>query len=337
MTEEQQAQLLSLLQKRFPLTRRPYAEIAKMLGVKELEVLKEVHEQKRASIIRQISPIFDTKRLGYSSSLVAFKIDESEIEQAVEMINSHPGISHNYERDHSFNIWFTVAVAPDSKLGLEKTVALLAEKVGAKDFIILPTLKMFKIAVKLDTTGKDAKKEKVAKRLYKEIELTPLHLDIIRETQYNLPVESEPFAAIVEALGITHEKLFEVLNELKDAGVMRRFAAILNHRKAGFNANAMVVWDVDEKEGEDIGKRAAEFSAVSHCYLRPKYENWPYNLFTMVHGKTTEETNAIIASIAEEIEHKDKRPLYSTREFKKVRIQYFTPAFTEWEDKMIGA
>ena len=337
MTEEQQAQLLSLLQKRFPLTRKPYAEIAKMLGVNELEVLKEVREQKRASIIRQISPIFDTKRLGYSSSLVAFEVDEADIDQAVEVINSHPGISHNYERDHSFNIWFTVAVASDSKLGLEKTVALLAQKVGAKDFIVLPTLKMFKIAVKLDTTGTDAKKEKVAKRVFKEIELTPLHLDIIRETQYNLPVESEPFAAIVEVLGITHEELFEVLNELKDAGVMRRFAAILNHRKAGFNANAMVVWDVDEKEGEDIGKRAAEFSAVSHCYLRPKYENWPYNLFTMVHGKTTEETNAIIASIAEEISHKDKRPLYSTREFKKVRIQYFTPAFAAWEDKMIGA
>ena len=337
MTEEQQAQLLSLLQKRFPLTRKPYAEIAKMLGVNELEVLKEVREQKSASIIRQISPIFDTKRLGYSSSLVAFEVDEADIDQAVEVINSHPGISHNYERDHSFNIWFTVAVASDSKLGLEKTVALLAQKVGAKDFIVLPTLKMFKIAVKLDTTGTDAKKEKVAKRVFKEIELTPLHLDIIRETQYNLPVESEPFAAIVEALGITHEKLFDVLNELKDAGVMRRFAAILNHRKAGFNANAMVVWDVDEKEGEDIGKRAAEFSAVSHCYLRPKYANWPYNLFTMVHGKTTEETNAIIASIAEEIAHKDKRPLYSTREFKKVRIQYFTPAFAAWEDKMIGA
>ena len=335
MTKEKQAQLLSLLQKKFPLTRRPYIQIAEMLEVSEMDVLKEVREQKGASIIRQISPIFDTKRLGYSSSLVAFEVDEADIDDAVKVINSHPGISHNYERDHRFNIWFTVAVAADSTLGLEKTVGLLAQKVKAKDFILLPTLKMFKIAVKLDTTGKDAKKEKVAKRAFKEIELSSLHLDIIRETQYDLPIESEPFAAIVEALGITHEKLFEVLNELKDAGVMRRFAAILNHRKAGFNANAMVVWDVDEKEGEDIGKRAAEFSAVSHCYLRPKYENWPYNLFTMVHGKTTQETNAIIASIAEEIAHKDKRPLYSTREFKKVRIQYFTPAFEAWE-KMMG-
>ncbi len=336
MSEELTAELLSLIQKKFPLTPHPFAEIAKMLDCGEEEVLKTLQEQKDASIIRQISPIFDTKRLGYNSSLVAFIVAEEDIDAAVEVINSHPGISHNYERDHTFNIWFTVAVAPDSRLGLEKTVALLAEKVGAKDFIILPTLKMFKIAVKLNTTGKDAKKEKVAKRVYKEIALTPLYHDIIRETQNDLPIVSEPFAKVVEKLDISYEILFDALNALKDAGVMRRFAAILNHRKAGFNANAMVVWDVDENEGEDIGKRAAEFSAVSHCYLRPKYENWPYNLFTMVHGKTTEETNGIIDSIAQEIAHKDKRPLYSTREFKKVRIKYYTPEFEKWEETILG-
>lgn len=336
MSEELTAELLSLIQKKFPLTAKPFAEIAKMLGCDEQEVLKTVQEQKDASIIRQISPIFDTRRLGYNSSLVAFIVADEDIDAAVAVINSHPGISHNYERDHEFNIWFTVAVAPDSKLGLEKTVTLLAKKVGAKNFIMLPTLKMFKIAVKLNTTGKDAKKEKVLKRAHKDIELTPLYHDIIREAQNDLLAVSEPFAGIIEKLDITYETLFEALNALKDAGVMRRFAGILNHRKAGFNANAMVVWDVDEKNGEDIGERAAEFSAVSHCYLRPKYENWPYNLFTMVHGKTTEETNGIIDSIAQEIEHKSKRPLYSTREFKKVRIKYYTPEFAQWEENILG-
>jgi hypothetical protein len=95
----------------------------------------------------------------------------------------------------------------------------------------------------------------------------------------------------------------------------------------------MTVWDVEEKDGEEIGAKAAAYSAVSHCYLRPKYPNWPYNLFTMIHGKTKEETDGIIADIASEIEHKAKRPLYSTREFKKVRLKYFTPDFSEWEEK----
>jgi DNA-binding Lrp family transcriptional regulator len=226
-----------------------------------------------------------------------------------------------------------MAVAPDSLLGLEKTIDVLFKLTEADDYIVLPTLKLFKINVKLDTTGKDEKKEKVKKVVHTDIELTPLHHQIIQRAQYDIDFVSEPFADIVKELNITYETFFNILQELQEAGVMRRFASILNHRKAGFNANAMVVWDVDEEIGEEIGAKAAAFSAVSHCYLRPKYENWPYNLFTMVHGKTTEETNAMIAEMAQEIESKSHMPLYSSREFKKVRIEYFTPEFAEWEEK----
>jgi DNA-binding Lrp family transcriptional regulator len=325
--------ILSIIQKNFPLTQKPFLEIAKQLGITEVEVLDILQKEKDNKIIRQTSAIFDTKSLGFKSSLIAFKVKKEDIDKAVEVINAHPGVSHNYERDHDFNIWFTIAVDPKSKLGLEKSVEILAKETNAEDFIILPTLKMFKISVKLNTTGKDAKKEKVKKRVKKDITLTSLHYDIIKLVQEDIDIVSEPFKNIIDKLSIDYDTFFRVLQELQDAGVMRRFAAILNHRKAGFNANAMTVWDVDEEKGEEIGKIAAEFSAVSHCYLRPKYPNWPYNLFTMIHGKTTEETNGIIADIASEIEHKAKRPLYSTREFKKVRLKYFTPDFLEWEEK----
>jgi DNA-binding Lrp family transcriptional regulator len=328
--------LLSIIQKKFPLTSRPFAVIADEIGSSEERVIELLLEEKKSKIIRQISPIFDTKRLGYSSSLISFKVRYEDIDSAVEVINSHPGVSHNYEREHPFNIWFTLAVAPDSKLGLKETVEILAQEAKAIDFIILPTLKLFKIAVKLNTTGKDAKKERVAKPKSKDIELTPLHLKVIKLSQNDIPIVKEPFKDIVERLGIGYDEFFSILNELKDAGVMRRFAGILNHRKAGFNANAMVVWDIDEKKGLEIGKKAAEFSAVSHCYLRPKYPNWPYNLFTMVHGKTPEETNSIIKEIASEIEHFSRRPLYSVREFKKVRIKYFSPEFEEWESRRVA-
>jgi len=328
------AELLSIIQQRFPLVPKPFAEIAKELGSDEETIIKLISEEKKNKIIRQISPIFDTKRLGYSSSLVSFKVRREDINHAVEVINAHPGVSHNYEREHPFNIWFTLAVAPDSQLGLKKTVEILAKEANAVEYIMLPTLKLFKISVKLNTTGKDAKKEKVKKPNKKAIELTELHHRVIALAQNDIPIVSEPFKAIVEALGLTYDEFFAILNELKEAGVMRRFAGILNHRKAGFNANAMVVWDVDEERAEEIGKKAASFSAVSHCYLRPKFPNWPYNLFTMVHGKTTEETNGIIREMANEIEHFSRRPLYSTREFKKVRIKYFSPAFEEWEKRV---
>jgi DNA-binding Lrp family transcriptional regulator len=326
-------EILSRIQKKFPLVSRPFKVIADELNMSEDEVLEILQEQKKSNIIRQTSAIFDTKRLGYKSSLVAFKIPSEKISDAVKIINSHPGISHNYERNHDFNIWFTVAVSPTSKLGLEKTVALLAEATGAEDYIILPTLKLFKINVKLNTTGNDDKKEEVKKVKHTDIELTPLHHSIIRYAQNDIEMVKEPFKNIVEALNIDYDTFFNALSELQEAGVMRRFASILNHRKAGFSANAMVVWDVDEENGEAIGERAAAFSAVSHCYLRPKYENWQYNLFTMVHGKSTEETNAIIAEMALEIDSKSHMPLYSSREFKKVRIEYFTPEFEAWEEQ----
>ncbi len=329
-------EILSRIQKKFPLVANPFQVIAEELGIDETEVLDILAKEKESGIIRQTSAIFDTKRLGYKSSLVAFKIAPSKIDKAVEIINSHPGISHNYERNHEFNIWFTIAVEPDSQLGLQETVKLLARLTQADDFIVLPTLKLFKISVKLNTTGKDKKKERVKKVMHKEIELTPLHHDIIKYAQHDIDFVSEPFQKIVNALNIDYDTFFSTLQELQDAGVMRRFASILNHRQAGFNANAMVVWDVDEQEGEKIGEKAAAFSAVSHCYLRPKYANWPYNLFTMVHGKTTEETNAMIAEMAQEIDAKAHMPLYSSREFKKVRIEYFTPKFKEWEEQYNG-
>jgi len=327
--------ILLRIQKNFPLVKKPFEAIAKELNITEDEVIKIVQEEKDNKIIRQTSAIFDTKSLGYKSSLVAFEIDEDKIDEAVKIINSHPGVSHNYERNHKFNIWFTCAVSPNSTLGLEKTIEILANLTKANDFIMLPTLKLFKISVKLDTTGKEDKKEKVKHKRKKEITLTSLHYDVIKLLQNDIEIVSKPFQNIIDTLDIDYELFFDIVQQLSDSGIMRRFASILNHRKAGFNANAMVVWDVDEQKGEDIGKIAAAFSAVSHCYLRPKYPNWPYNLFTMIHGKTTEDTNNVIEDIAQEIEYKSKMPLYSSREFKKVRLKYFTDDEDNWESQIV--
>ncbi len=326
-------EILLRIQKHFPLVEKPFEAIANELGLSEQEVIDIIQQQKDEKIIRQTSAIFDTKSLGYKSSLVAFEIDEDKIDNAVKIINAHPGVSHNYERNHKFNIWFTCAVSPDSILGLEQTINILAKETQANDFIMLPTLKLFKISVKLDTTGKENKKEKVIKKEKIKLDMTPLHYDIVKLLQNDIQIKSEPFEDIIKQLNITYNQFFKAVDELQQSGIMRRFASILNHRKAGFNANAMVVWDVDEKDGIAIGETAASFSAVSHCYLRPKYPNWPYNLFTMIHGKTKEDTNAVIENIANEIVSKSHMPLYSSREFKKIRLRYFTDDEKIWEQQ----
>jgi len=331
-----QGELLYQMQHAFPMTRYPFRTIAETIGSSEAEVIKTVRRLKDEKIIRQTSAIFDTKRLGYKSSLVAFKVPEKKIDAAAEIINAHPGVSHNYLRNHAYNIWFTMAVEPDSRFGLEKTIEILKEQSGAEDAIILPTLKMFKISVKMDTTGKRAKKEKVKKAAHKEIELTPEHIALIKALQRDIDVVAEPFKQITEDLNISYERLFKVAHELKDAGVMRRFATILNHRRAGFGANAMSVWAVPEEKGEEIGRQLAEFSAVSHCYLRPSYPNWPYNLFAMVHAKTQEECDTLIEEMAQETGLTEYGKLYSTVEFKKQRLVYFDDAFKRWEEMVDG-
>ena len=324
-------ELLFQMQNAFPMTQRPFEVIARELNITEDEILTMVQKLKDEKIIRQTSAIFDTKRLGYKSSLVAFKVDESKIDEAAEIINAHPGVSHNYLRNHDYNIWFTMAVEPNSIFGLERTIEILKERTGADDAIVLPTLKMFKISVKMDTTGKRAKKEKLKKLAHKEIELTPKHIAVIRELQKDIEVVHEPFKKATEKLDLSYERFFELANELKASGVMRRFATILNHRKAGFGANAMSVWAVPEDKGEAIGKEMAEFSAVSHCYLRPSYPNWPYNLFAMVHAKTQEECDTLIEEMAKESGLTEYGKLYSTVEFKKQRLVYFDDAFKAWE------
>jgi len=329
-------EILYRVQKNFPLVIKPFEQIAKELNTTEDEVIKILQEEKSNKIIRQTSAIFDTKRLGYKSSLVAFEINADKIDDAIVILNSHPGISHNYERNHKYNIWFTIAISPQSKSDLEATVELLSKLTKASDYILLPTLKLFKISVKLDTTNKQDKKEKVEKKKFKDIELTNHHFNIIKEAQNDIEIVSEPFKHIIEKLDISSDDFFSTLQEFQDAGVMRRFACILNHRKAGFNANAMVAWDIEEgKEGERIGEIAASFSAVSHCYLRPKYPTWNYNLFTMIHGKTKEDTQSVIENIQKEIPYKSNMPLYSSREFKKIRIKYFSDEFKHWEEKYI--
>lgn len=329
-------ELLYKMQNAFPLTERPFAALAEELGESEEALLREVRRLKEKGIIRQTSAIFDTKRLGYHSSLVAFRVPEEKIESAAEMINAHPGVSHNYLRNHEFNIWFTLAVPPDSRLGLQGTINRLRNLTGAEEAIALPTLKMFKISVKLDTTGKQSRKEKIRKKEHKPIKMKARHFAAIRELQKDIPVVSEPFREAVERLGLSYDEFFSMAKELKEAGVMRRFATILNHRKAGFTANAMSVWNVPEEQAEELGKQIAEFRAVSHCYLRPKYPNWPYNLFAMVHATSQEACDEVIDEIAKETGLTEYGKLYSTREFKKKRLVYFDPAFQRWEEEYMG-
>lgn len=328
--------LLNEIQGDFPLVRHPFAALAERLGADEADVRARLEQLKADKIVRQLSGIFDTRTLGYKSSLVAMRVRPERLEAAAAIINEHPGVSHNYRRNHEFNLWFTIAVPPDGDVAA--TVDRLHDLAGADATRLLPTLTLFKIGVELDMTGEKSLTRTREPHYFegKRIEglkhrLEDRDVAIIRELQVDLPIVPDPFAPMAERTGLTVDEFLDHAHQMVAKGQLRRFAAILNHRRAGYRANAMGVWAVSEDRVTDIGPQMAAFAAVSHCYQRPIYEDWRYNIFTMIHGRSMEDCETIIDAIADATDVRDYAVLYSTKEYKKVRLLFYTPEWDTWE------
>jgi DNA-binding Lrp family transcriptional regulator len=332
--------LLNLMQGRFPIAPRPYDAVAKEAGITEQEAIGRVKRLLDERIIRQVTPIFDTRALGYSSMLVAAKVDPENPWRAANVINEHPGVSHNYLRNHEFNIWFTIATEPDSRLGLDGTLEALAREAGAESVRQLPTLKLFKIRMDLEMEGgTDALAKAIEIAPPAETERQPydeFDIDVIRATQGDMPVIPEPYAPAADKLGIPVERLLTHMGQMQERRLLRRVAAILFHRRAGFSANGMGVWNVPDDKIMELGPQMAAFRGISHCYQRPTYEDWPYSVFTMAHGRSKDECDAILDSIATHTGIEDRATLYSSTEFKKIRLLYFTDEHRAWEREHAG-
>jgi DNA-binding Lrp family transcriptional regulator len=341
--EDADRKLLNLMQGSFPIEPRPYAAVAREAGMTEDEVLARVQSLLDDRIIRQVTPIYDTRAFGYGSMLVAAKVDPEHPWGPAKIVNSHPGVSHNYLRNHEFNMWFTLAVEEDSALGLQGTLDVLQELTGAESIRQLPTLKLFKIRMDLEMEGGTEQLTAAAAEAVEPIELSKQPYDdfdmaVVRATQGDLPVVAEPYVPAAKALGVSVETLLDHMVGMRERGLLRRVAAILFHRRAGFSANGMGVWQVPEDRILEIGKRMAAFRGISHCYERPTYQDWPYQIFTMAHGRSKDECDAILDAIESEIGCiEDRATLYSSTEFKKIRLLYFTDAFKDWERQHAGA
>jgi len=332
--------LLNLMQGSFPIAPRPYRHVASLGEVSVQEVMSRVQRLLDKRIIRQVTPIFDTRALGYSSMLVAAKVDPEHPHRAAAVINEHPGVSHNYLRNHEFNLWFTIATEPDSVLGLEGTLDVLARDAGAESVRQLPTLKLFKIRMDLEMEG-DTEALAAAVQATEPIELErqpydELDIAVIRALQGNMSVVDEPYAQAAAELAMGQDAFLEHLSGMQERGLLRRVAAILYHRRAGFSANGMGVWKVPEEQIPDIGRRMASVRGISHCYQRPTYEDWPYSVFTMAHGRSKDECDAVLDAIAEQTGIHERATLYSSTEFKKIRLLYFTEEFKNWERAHAG-
>ena len=327
-------EILNEIQWIFPLVPQPYTEMAKKFKLSEDQLMQRLIGLKKTGVIRQLSAIFDTRKLGYKSALIAMSIEPEKLDYVANQVNKHPGVSHNYERNHEYNLWFTLAVPPGSDLKAE--VDKFSKLSGIKKTRLLPTIKLFKIGVKLDMVEDKVAEVKPIEEMKKirnvEFVATEEDKDYIRELQKDLEIINRPFLKSAQKLGITEEQLLEKGKYYEEIGVMRRFAAILRHRDAGFVANGMIVWNVPTQKIEEIGSKLGAFPQVSHCYQRPVYQDWPYNVFSMIHCKSQGDAENMAKEIQKQIGVDDYRILFSSREFKKTRVEYFVEHEYKIED-----
>jgi siroheme decarboxylase len=336
--DETDKRLMNLLQSSFPIDPEPFALVASEAELDLDDVLARTQRLLDGRIIREITPIFDTRALGYESMLVAAKVDGEHPQRAAQIVNSHPGVSHNYLRTHDFNLWFTIATPPDSELGLDGTLEVLMRETGAESMRELPTLTLFKINMNLEMEkGTEALSAAAVEAAPpRELDAQPYDEDdkaLIKALQGPMAAVERPYDEAASELGISTEALLERLRSMVDRKILRRVAAILYHRRAGFSANGMGVWKVPDEQIMEVGARMASFRGVSHCYQRPTYEDWPYSVFTMAHGRSKEECDAVLDSIAEDcgIGPDGRATLYSSTEYKKIRLHYFTDDYAAWE------
>ncbi|MDO8615632.1 MAG: AsnC family transcriptional regulator [Dehalococcoidia bacterium] len=313
--------LLNLVQSEFPLVPQPFAALGEKLGVAESEVIERLRAARDSGVLRSLSAIFDAYRVGYRSTLVCLSVPEERLEGAAAAVSAHPGVSHNYGREHEYNLWFVLALPRERDL--EAEVADLARRTGATKYHLLPNLKLYKIGVEYDVEEGENRAQRPRRPGGPRRELTEGDMALVRVLQEELPLEGRPFAQPARDVGMTEDALLSRAAALQEEGIMRRFAAVIRHRIAGFAANGMTCWIVPEEGIDEIGYRFAAYPQVSHCYRRPTYDDWPYAIFTMIHAMTREKCEETVRKMAAEIGIGTYTVLYSHTEYKKERVKYY--------------
>ena len=324
--DELDKKIISIIQADLPVVLRPFDALAERLSESPEKVMRRIGRACSKGIIRRLGPVFDSGRLGYTSTLVAAKIPPGRLAEVAEQVNDLSGVTHNYRREHTYNLWFTLTA--DSTEQIDNILDELRQQISIDEFYSLPALAVYKIRVnfQLSKTPAASANARTAGSVAQPGE--PAKLDerqkqLVRLLQEGLPLVPEPFAEMAKQVDFSGEEIVQQITDWLGAGLIRRFGAVVRHQKLGFESNGMAVFEVAEDRFQAIGEKMAERAEISHCYRRPTLDDWNYNLFAMVHGRSEEEVRGFVRSLAEELELNKYAVLFSTKEYKKVSMKYF--------------
>lgn len=333
LQEEQSNRLAKIIQGGVPLVERPFAQIAIDLGCCEEDVLAQLHRWRDAKLLREISAVLEGSVLGYDSALVAGVVPSDRLDEVAEIVNAHPTVTHNYLRNHAYNLWFTIAVPHE--MGLERTLEILAAEAGVEAFLPLRRSHTFKIGVNFDLKNRANSTERVELSSPSPRNFSDAEIRILRALQVPIAYVAEPFAELAEHAGVSQSALLDFA-KANLGGAVRKYVATFHHRRLGVRGNGMAVYQVPELNIEAKGHELSACPEVSHCYARNTIEGFSYRLYSMLHGPDEEACSKIATDLAARIGADDFLVLFSSREFKKCRLRYFLPELDAWWQARAG-
>ncbi len=321
--------ILAAVQAEIPLVRQPFLSLAEALDLTETDVLAALSAAKAEGIIRRVGGLFEARSLGYASALLAF--GGSEWQAIGQVVAAHPGVSHCYHRigHERFQVWATLAVSADSHLGLDATAHVLARQAGANGVLILPAIRRYKLDARFGPAAPAPLPACPAPTA--PIELTDELRRAIVAMQRDLPIHPEPFDALADLAGMEADRFLDLANSLRAAGVLRRYAAVLDHRQAGAAENVMATWDIPTDKADAAGALVAACPQVSHCFLRKPNDDWPHSFYAMIHGPSAQACQATMDDLSSKLDHPGHVAMWTAAEIKKQRVCYLSDDEATWE------
>jgi DNA-binding Lrp family transcriptional regulator len=329
-----QKRILDEFQRNFPLTPRPYDDIAQQLSTNSLEIKTRLRELKQQGFISRIGPVFRPNSIG-ASTLAATSVPPRLLERVADLVSGCPEVNHNYERDHILNLWFVVTA--ESVTRRDAVISEIQNAIGY-DVISLPLVRDYHIDLgfKIDFEGASISPKSsipgyrdLSSRINTNKPGQPL--DFISALQGGLTITDRPFLVLAEQTGQVEESVINRIAGMIEDDTIRRFGVVVRHHELGYGANAMCVWDVPDNIVDSLGEKVAKLPQVTLCYQRPRcLPRWQFNLFCMIHGKSRQKVIDQKDSLIEQlgIQALPHEVLFSGRRFKQRGAFYRQPVIT---------
>ena len=324
------AAIIDSYQSGFPVEERPFRRLGEDLGIDESDTLERVRTLHEDGIFRRFGPVLNPPVIG-SSTLAAVRAPEDRFEEISNVINDYRQVNHNYARDHEWNMWFVVTAG--SRATRDEILTDIEARTGCTvlnlpmltDYYIdleFPVVNADRFARESLEIGTDASATRISEEAVGD--LSTFEADLLLAIQDGFPLSATPYRDIAARLEADVEEVLHGIDRLVETGCIKRIGCVVNHLVTGFDANCMVVWDVPDDELDERGVRVGDLSYVTLCYHRPRRDalEWPYNLFTMIHGRDPAAVDEKIDELASEYLPVDHERLYSTKTLKQTGAQY---------------